>query len=77
MYKLLSQTMVDRYAINLIRLDDEEYEYLVVRVTEQAKHVDTVPLGAFHNKQEAEEFIHKLLKEILNNNPNYEQFLIH
>lgn len=69
--------MVDRYAINLIRLDNEEHEYLVTRVTEQAKHTDTVPLDAFATKQEAEEFIHKLLKEILNTNPNYEQFLIH
>ena len=41
--------MVDNYAINLIRLDNEEHEYLVTRVTEQAKHVDTVPLGGFSN----------------------------
>ena len=69
--------MLDRYAINLIRLDDEEHEYLVTRVTEQDKYTTTVPLGSFQTKQEAEEFIHDLLKEILNNNPNYEQFLVH
>ena len=67
--------MVDNYAINLIRLDNEEHEYLVTRVTEQAKYVDTVPLGTFQTKKEAEEFIHNLLKEILTNNPNYERFL--
>lgn len=69
--------MLDRYAINLIRLDNEEHEYLVTRVTEQDKYTSTVPLGAFQTKQEAEEFIYKLLEEIVNNNPNYEQFLIH
>ena len=67
--------MLDRYAINLIRLDDEEHEYLVTRVTEHEKHLDTTPLGAFQTKKEAEEFIHKLLVQILNNNPDYEQFL--
>ena len=67
--------MVDNYAINLIRLDNEEHEYLVTRVTVQEKHKDTVPLAAFQTKKEAEEFIHNLLKELLTNNPNYEQFL--
>ncbi len=75
MFKLLSQTMVDKYAINLIRLDNEEHEYLVTRVTQQEKHTDTIPLAAFQIKKEAEEFIHNLLKELLTNNPNYEQFL--
>jgi len=67
--------MLDSYAINLIRLENEEHEYLVTRVTVQEKHRDTVPLAAFQTKKEAEEFIHKLLKKILSNNPNYEQFL--
>ncbi len=67
--------MVDKYAINLIRLENEEHEYLVTRVTQQAKYLDTVPLAAFQTKKEAEEFIHNLLKELLTNNPNYEQFL--
>ena len=67
--------MLDSYAINLIRLDNEEHEYLVTRVTEQSKHLDTIPLGVFQTKKEAEEFIHNLLKKLLINNPNYEQFL--
>lgn len=67
--------MIDKYAINLIRLPNEEHEYLVTRVTKQARCTNTVPLASFQLKKEAEEFIHKLIIEILTNNPNYEQFL--
>jgi len=59
--------MVDEYAITLIHLDDEEYEYLVTRTTVHVKATNISPMGAFHTKKQAEDFIEQHLANILKN----------
>lgn len=59
--------MDNQYEITLIRLDDEEYEYLVTRTTKHVRNINISPLGAFHTKKQAEEFIEQHLANILKN----------
>jgi len=59
--------MNDRYEITLIRLDDEDYEYLVTRTTKHVKATNIIPMGAFQTKQQAEDFIEDHLANILKN----------